>query len=252
MSKDAVYEKYTDFIKQILEKNDIRNFKQSPVYQEILEHVNLFDGQRYLEALKGSLLPFSLFDLVAVCNANDSIGNPIKTELDSTFNTSPSNMRYAYHSHVILNYMNSIGKSDVNIVEIGAGYGGLCMFIMHLAPFYGINVESYTMIDLKYPSMLQKKYLRTFPFFDKLEFIESQDEKSIQEKVQSNSFLVSNYCFSAIDTEYQEFYIEKLFPKIEHGFMAWNFIPVFSFGFPLTITDDEPKSSWEHNKFVYF
>ena len=46
-------------------------------------------------------------------------------------------------------------------------------------------------------------------------------------------------------------YIKTLFPKVQHGFMAWNMIPIYDFGFKYTIEDEYPKTG-DFNKYVYF
>jgi len=62
--------------------------------------------------------------------------------------------------------------------------------------------------------------------------------------------------FSEISKENQESYIQKLFPKIVHGFIAWNMIPVYDFGFTTRVehefpnTGSGPKDTL--NKYVYF
>jgi hypothetical protein len=64
-------------------------------------------------------------------------------------------------------------------------------------------------------------------------------------------FLVSNYCFSEISTEFQKKYIDTLFPKISHGFMAWNNSPTYYFGFEIKEEIEYPKTG-NFNRYVYF
>jgi hypothetical protein len=66
-----------------------------------------------------------------------------------------------------------------------------------------------------------------------------------------NLCLVSTYCFSEIPLELQHSYINTLFPKISHGFIAWNNIPVYDFGFTSRIEGEIPNSA-PNNRFVYF
>ena len=64
-------------------------------------------------------------------------------------------------------------------------------------------------------------------------------------------FLISNYCFSEIPGNLQKEYIAKLFPKVSHGFMAWNHIPVYNFGFDIKEEVEFPKTG-SYNKYIYF
>jgi hypothetical protein len=58
----------------------------------------------------------------------------------------------------------------------------------------------------------------------------------------NNYFFVSTYSFSEICAEFQIKYIETLFPKIIHGFVAWNNIPTYDFGFSFSEEPEIPKT----------
>jgi hypothetical protein len=68
----------------------------------------------------------------------------------------------------------------------------------------------------------------------------------------NNMFLISNYAFSEISYEFQQEYIRHLFPKIAHGFMAWNFIKTYNFGFLFKEEEEIPNTGGIYNKYVYF
>jgi len=67
-----------------------------------------------------------------------------------------------------------------------------------------------------------------------------------------NLFLVSNYCFSEIGNKNQKMYIATLFPNVVHGFIVWNSIPVYNFGFNMEIEDENPNTGGLYNKYVRF
>ena len=82
--------------------------------------------------------------------------------------------------------------------------------------------------------------------------VEFIDSKTFGSSITAtNLFLISNYCFSEIDTYLQSMYIKMLFPKVSHGFMAWNFIPIYNFGFIYKEEDEYPLTG-EGNKYIYF
>ena len=68
----------------------------------------------------------------------------------------------------------------------------------------------------------------------------------------NNMFLISNYCFSEVSSEYQKEYITHLFPKVVHGFMAWNCIELYNFGFNIRVEEERPNTGGKYNKYVYF
>jgi hypothetical protein len=182
---------------------------------------------------------------------NDAIGNPNKEKYDNLkISVSPSSLRYIYHTHLILTYMKKINNLKVDVIELGGGYGGLCFSLNHFASKYGIHINSYKICDLSNIINLQKIYLNTVNSTLNIEFL---DASSFGSNIECNNmFLISNYCFSEIAKEKQDSYRQILFPKIIHGFMAWNCIPIYDFGFPALIESEIPNTGGHLNKYVYF
>ena len=122
--------------------------------------------------------------------------------------------------------MDENNLNNVDIIEIGGGYGGLCFFINKLASLFDITISTYTIFDLPEPLMLQKKYLEALNCNINLNFAELDNFSGIKE----NSFLVSTYAFSEIPLEIQKEYTKKILnPYVSHGFIAWNSIDFYNF-----------------------
>jgi hypothetical protein len=121
----------------------------------------------------------------------------------------------------------------------------------YFAPKYGVSINSYTICDLTDIIQLQEIYLNLANPTLKVDFV---DANRFGENVtRENMFIISNYCFSEISSEFQSNYIQKLFPKVEHGFMVWNFIPIYNFGFTTHVTPEVPDTGGDNiNKYVYF
>ena len=241
----SLYFQYEQCVSQYLTMNSLDNFKRNPEYTCILEHVNRNQGQEYLELIRKT--DITQQEILDFSSKNDSVGNPIK-ETFGDFSCSPSNLRYIYHAHLILTHFKSF-NTPVNIVELGGGYGGLYLAICFFAEKYSINIESYTIIDLPIVVKFQQLYLSNFSLKIPIDFIESTTYGSAISK--DNLFLISNYCFSEISMENQKKYIENLFPKINHGFFAWNSIPVYDFGFDYSEEEEVPKTGL-YNKYIRF
>ena len=145
--------------------------------------------------------------------------------------------------------MNDCMLNNIDIIEIGGGYGGLCFFIYNLASLFNITIKSYSIFDLKYPLLLQKKYLENLNI-NNVNFADLDCIKNIKE----NSFLISNYAFSEISMDIQKIYTEKLLnPYTSHGFLAWNFINVYNFiDDKFITTENEFPLTSNENKFVRF
>jgi hypothetical protein len=245
---DINYSDYTNFIKTVVTSKDLSFFKSHPAYVNILEHVNEAQGREYLHAIQSQT---SISDtlLQSYCNLNDARGNPKKAKYGD-LETSPSSLRYAWHAHLILTYCKMLGKPVNHFVEIGGGYGGLCYALYYFSEMqYHVPIQSYTILDLPEPLQLQQLYLQDAPHPFPVHYVDANTYgKNITTK---DMFLISNYCFSEIRPDYQQQYITHLFPKVSHGFMAWNMIPLYDFGFSTRIEEEVPKTG-EHNKFVYF
>ena len=121
--------------------------------------------------------------------------------------------------------MKESNLNNIDIIEIGGGYGGLCFFLHKLSYLFNINIKSYTQFDLEYPLILQKKYLENLGI-NNINYATIDNFQNIQK----NSFLISNYAYSAFPYNIQNLYTNKIFnPYISHGFLTWNFIELYNF-----------------------
>lgn len=246
---------YTKFINYVntLTPTTLTEFKSNSNFTYVLEHVSFEYGQKYLKNIlnKTSITQQHIVDY---CIKNDKIGGGYKFNYDF-ITTSPTNFRYLYHAHLILSHLQRIGIHTTNMVEIGCGYGGLFLALDFLAPYYHITIPTYHLVDLPELSTLQQYYLsnhvcQTTPMFYSAYTYGSHIDDN-------NLFLVSNYCFSEILNEHQQKYIQTLFPKVSHGFMVWNHIPLYDFGFTYTSEVEDPLTvddshMFPMNKHVYF
>jgi hypothetical protein len=208
----------------------------------MLEHVSQAQGLEYYKLLKSE---FGVSDsyINEFCKVNDHIGSPNKHVVHN-FRVSPTSLRYLYQASLILKHC-----SNENIVEIGCGYGGLCLAIDYVSKHSNIKIKKYTCIDLLPAIKLQKMYLSKFDLGFETEFI---DASTYGKDVSEESFLISNYCFSEIAENHQKEYIKHLFPKITSGFITWNMIPLYNFTKPVSKVEIERPLTGPNNLFVYF
>jgi hypothetical protein len=240
------YTPYENAIKEVCDSNDLSSFKKNPQYQAMLEHVTPGHGREYLTNIK------KVFDdstILEFCRMNDSIGSPILSTYEE-MSVSSTSLRYIFHSHLILSHAKSLDLSGLDIVEVGGGYGGLCLALHFFAEKYGVTIKSYTIVDLTNPSRLQSIYIPRVNPAISVNYVNASTFGA--DIPMENMFLISNYCFSEISDSYQKEYIAKLFPKVSHGFMAWNFIPTYNFGFETRVETEYPNTGNQFNKYVYF
>jgi hypothetical protein len=215
-----------------------------------LEHVPPRTGEKYLRQLKKSGLPFqTLKNLVP----NINLGGPATYHFHDLGNISPTSIRYAKVHNDIRNRFGDL--SDFKILEIGCGYGGLALQIIH-----GESLRSFDIADLEVVEQLAEKYVLTIK-------PESRDVLRIarKHKHEELDLVVSNYAFSELTRELQDLYLEKYILKSKRGYMIYNHINPVEFGSysaldfckivpGAEITDEKPLTDktnvlivWGHN-----
>ena len=116
--------------------------------------------------------------------------------------------RYKHYANKIYHRFDRFNKSTV--LEIGAGYGGLCKE-MHALP-YGL-IKDYYILDLPEVVEFQKVYLKDVP---NLHF-------GVPDEI---DFLISCYCIGELKPSDKTEYIQKYVSKAKRGFIIWN--PAFA------------------------
>ena len=249
---DDIYNRYSTYVENICNTQDLSNFKNNSNYTYMLEHVQKDQGESYLQLILSNT-NINEQEIIDFCSKNDALGNTTRQLYNinsSTISVSPTSLRYIYQAHLILTHIKTINKPNTDIVEVGGGYGGLCLAIHHFAPKYEVIINSYRICDLTFIICLQQLYLNSVEPSLQVEFVDAIQHG---ENINCNDlFLISNYCFSEISEENQKCYMQKLFPKVSHGFIAWNHIPVYDFGFRAIVEPEVPCTGGPLNKYVYF
>jgi hypothetical protein len=244
------YTDYTDYVPSIVASGSIEEFRNNPRYVAIVENVTEHQGHEYMHNI---LTRFSCTgdDIIEYSEMNDRYGSPAKYVYLGR-QISASTMRYFFHAMLILTYFNSKNSSPVRIVELGAGYGGLCLAINYCLKFFPeLKISEYMIIDLEEPSKLQQMCLSRFTLSYPCKFFDAKNFGSeVAEDPEQLLFLISNYCFSEIPIDLQEKYQAILLPKTKHGFIAWN-TPLRGFGKALSVEEEYPKTG-PYNLYVRF
>jgi hypothetical protein len=248
------YSQYQNSISKNLDLNpDYWFFKNDQNYTPILEHVTFEFGQKYISEIENRFKDLYTENMEFIKNIiieNDRYGKPIKYNY-GFIECSPTNFRYLLHSFIILNYIKNKSLNNIDFIEIGGGYGGLCLYVYKMSKIFNISINSYTIYDLKEPCLLQKKYLL-------LHNININIEYSIENtnNIKKNSFLISNYAFSEISNDLQKKYIENVIdPFCENGFLVWNHIDFYEFvkNKKYIVENEYPGTGYfTGNYYVYF
>jgi hypothetical protein len=184
------------------------NFRQNPIYNYALEHDSAEQGVEYL-AVAQKLK--NLSDHIEEFKKNDQVGNPIVSTYEGIGEISPTTTRYI---KILSDLQQEFGTlDDLNICEIGVGYGGLCRIIDSY-----FRVKSYCLVDLESVLKLARKYLEHFQINTSLtskpmELLSADDKYDL---------VISNYAFTELRTEIQDVYLEKIILKSRRGYITYN------------------------------
>ena len=149
---------------------------------------------------------------------NDSIGDPHTVIYDDLGTISPTTLRY---TKVLADLSFLFGPLDgMRICEIGVGYGGQCRLISALH-----KVELYRLVDLPSVLSLSKRYLEHFNINPSVEF--TRPDELVPEHY---DLVISNYAFSELRREVQNFYLANILRHSNRGYMTCNQITPESFG----------------------
>lgn len=205
------------------------SFKSAPAYRQILEHVSPEQGNAYLEKAHQSPLwgLQARLALVETALFNDSLGKPIKADYASIgIFCSPTNLRYLCQALDILEWIKHLGLNDVQIVEIGGGYGGLALFLKRFAKLARVSIAGYTIVDLPEAGALQRRYADELGIA--LNTVDATDALAVNLAIDPREwFLVSAYGFSEFSAPIREWYQATVIRHCAHGYLVWNMIPVY-------------------------
>jgi hypothetical protein len=202
------------------------NFKRIPEYTKILEHTTEYFGIEYIKLIFSEHEKYAKLLDWKKLKENDLIGNPnlsnfiiLKDYLnidDCIF--SPSTIYYIYRGLDIIDKI--LVNDNINILEIGGGYGGQCKLIIDMCSMLGININKYGIIDLESASKLQDKYLSTFEYKN-VEFFEYENIKNFDDfKLYNN--LISVYALSEFEVDVQDYYINNIIKYMDNIYILCN------------------------------
>lgn len=183
------------------------NFRRNPVYNEVLEHVSEKQGREYLKLISNDL------DILGAINdfkLNDDYGNPRVYEYSGIGMISPTTLRYI---KVLVDLKKHFGTlDDLNICEIGAGYGGQCRIIN------GYHRPAiYCLVDIQPALALAQRFLDNF-------ILHSMLMCKTMNKLEDRNYdlILSNYAFTELPRVIQDVYLSKVILKSKKGYITYN------------------------------
>ncbi len=221
--KDYRYDSFREYCKSI-DNIKIETFKRDTNIIGIIENVSIQFGQKYLD----NIMSFSEKNNInwnKIKLLND-IGNPNNQPFiinEQTVMLSPTTLRYVQFTMDTLYHIKNVLKStNINIVEIGGGYGFQCVLLFELAQIFNIHINKYTILDLSEVNNLQKYFVKKCAsVVNNLVNITTTTINNYD--IKDMDLVISNYALGEFTKDWQDYYIKNVISQISHGYICWNF-----------------------------
>lgn len=193
--------------KAVEDERVFNTFKRHPDYRPVLEHVTQAQGQAYLDIIRQEY-PHLLVAMDGF-RGNDRYGSPITFEYEGIGTISPTTLRYI---KILGDIQRAFGPlDDMEIIEIGAGYGGQAKIISDVFPY-----KAYTVVDLTQALRLLEKYLSALAVPNIL----YRKQEGLGDA--KYDLCISNYAFSECSKVVQDWYIESVLRYSARGYITFN------------------------------
>jgi putative sugar O-methyltransferase len=185
-------------------------FRSNREYRQILEHVSKLQGYEYLRAIELGVskikLPLSKIGFLNTC------GSPLVYFYPRLGFLSPTTLRYFKVYEELKRLFPKI--SEMEIAEIGGGFGGQAAVLRKLSGF-----KSYTIYDLPEVHPLQSRFLKANELESDVFFADGR-----QAPTGKFDLIISNYAVSELRRELQQIYFENVLKSSSCGYLTWNLI----------------------------
>ncbi|MGV8058360.1 MAG: putative sugar O-methyltransferase [Smithellaceae bacterium] len=197
--------------------NDYRsfnNFRRNKIYNQILEHVPEKEGQEFLNLI---LKDADVLNAIDSFKLNDDHGNPIMYEYQPIGMISPTTLRYI---KVLVDLKTHFKTLDnLNLCEIGVGYGGQCRIInVYFKP------ATYCLVDIQPALALTQRFLDNYILHSILTY---KTMNSLEPR--DYDLVISSYAFTELPRTIQDVYLSKVILRSKKGYINYNEISPMEF-----------------------
>ena len=185
-------------------------FRSNREYRQILEHVSKSQGYEYLRKIM--LGTSELKKLISEVSFLNTCGLPLVYFYPRLGFLSPTTLRYCK----VFDELNRLfpNMAQMNIAEIGGGFGGQAAVLRKLSGF-----KSYTIYDLPEVHELQSRFLEANNSESGVLYADGRLAPSGK-----FDLVISNYAVSELQRELQVAYFENIVKSSTRGYLTWNLI----------------------------
>lgn len=193
----------------IAEETSLLNFRAEPDYQEILEHVSVRLGQKYLDEILSHFNPEPSKVFSSLTNLSE-FGNPPVHMFSNIGAVSPTILRYVKVAYEMQQLFGDLSR--LRIGEIGVGFGGQAAVLNRL-----FGVSEYIAFDLPDVLRLFQLFLSRTKTSLSISLVDGRHPEP-----KELDLVISNYAFSELSRNVQEQYLSKVILRAKSGYMIWN------------------------------
>lgn len=186
-------------------------FKQNPFFNLLWENLTYEEGITWLSQIQKQ--HSHLLKKMDQFRAIDTVGFPRTYAYDKVGNFSPSTLRLVAIAGGVQQKIGDL--NNLHVVQIGAGYGGLCKILHDLYSF-----KSYTVVDLQEQLDLAKKCLETLGVHNVSFFTPDALPKALE-----CDLVISDKSFSEFNRVYQELFFDRVFSHAQSGYLLGRNFP---------------------------
>lgn len=194
-------------IKASIDYRFFKNFRRNPIYDMVVENVTEELGKENLQFISNDE---DVLNAINNFKANDDYGNPRMHEYPGIGMISPTTLRYIKVLTDLKKHFQTL--DNLNICEIGVGYGGQCRVIN---AYY--KPVTYCLVDIKPALALSQRYLDNYILHSVVKY------KTMNELSKRDYDLVlSNYAFTELSRAIQDVYLNKVILNSKRGYIRYN------------------------------
>lgn len=207
-NKESIQSYNNDLLLAIKDDKNFASFRSLSGIRDIVEGIPDITGIDYFTKLVNNLSLDGLTKIWDRATKNDHVGSPRLVEFEINKLASSTTMRYLWN--VLDMEERQIVLDDVDIIEVGGGYGGLCRMIHEFH-----TPKSYTIIDLPNALMLAKRYLKCFDIEIKTVSCDEFNKEPVDT-------FISNYALTELTKQIQDKYVQKIMCNAKYGYVTYN------------------------------
>jgi putative sugar O-methyltransferase len=205
-------ETYIETVKDVVDSDNLSDFKSRKEYKTILEHASQQEASFYYTLIMDRIKNGEVInnELINKFKENDKLGNGETINCEYFGEIGRSTLKYIALAYQIRDLVGE--KKNLKLLEIGGGYGGQVKILCDL-----LDVSEVFMIDIPVVLSLQKKYLQHHGI--EVNTVDPDKVESLYDK--EFDLVVSNHAICELHRDLQDTYI-PLVKNSKNGYILYH------------------------------